>query len=347
MGKNKINRRNWLQLGLGATLGTISLKTLGCTSAATDGASVQTPDEKCLPTQYESMGPFHPNKDQGDKDYDLTRFNESTEKAKGEVIYVRGKVTDEDCNPIEGAIVLLWQANTHGKYTHEYDTNTVEDDPNFQGWGQVKTNANGEYGFKTIQPGKYVFDEETGDWRTPHIHFKVAKRGYHELITQMYFEGEELNDKDIFASKLTMAEKAQVIRKKEKEVAGIEAGASLIPFDIVLKKVRREEQDKAEFEEFVGNYAVNFKSTPLEDEMVKFFGGTRENLILTISKKDGLLNAEMPIQPLCEIYPKGKDRYEYKAFDTDIEFTRNNDNQVTGLIFHRHFEFPEIRATKL
>lgn len=347
MEKNKINRRNWLQLGLGATLGTISLKTLGCAPSATENAVEQVSNQDCNPTQYESMGPFHPNKDQADKDFDLTRFNGSTETAKGDLIYVRGKVTDQDCNPIEGALVLIWQANSHGKYTHEYDTNTVEEDPNFQGWGQVKTNANGEYGFKTIKPGQYIFDQNVGDWRTPHIHFKVAKRGYHELITQMYFDGEELNEKDIFASKLNEAERAQVIRKSEQGVPGIEENASLITFDIAIKKVLREEQGKAEFDEFVGNYSVNFKSTPLEEEMIQFFGGTRENLILTISKKEGLLNAEMPIQPLCEIYPKGKDRYEYKAFDTDIEFTRDGNNEVTGITFHRHFEFPEITAVKL
>jgi protocatechuate 3,4-dioxygenase beta subunit len=36
-----------------------------------------------------------------------------------------------------------------------------------------------------------------GEWvRPPHIHYKVSRRGYKELITQMYFDGDPLNDKD-------------------------------------------------------------------------------------------------------------------------------------------------------
>ena len=60
-----------------------------------------------------------------------------------------------------------------------------------------------------------------------------------------------------------------------------------------------------------------------------------------------MLYAEMPIQPKCEIFPKSKDRYIYRAFEADIEFKRNEEKQVTGLIFHRHYDFPEITANKI
>lgn len=343
--QKKINRRNWLQLGIGATIGTISLKLFGCKESPPKEDAIS---EKCVPTQYETMGPFHPNKEQTDKDFDLTSFNGSDKSPKGELIYVRGKVTDENCNPISGALVMIWHANTHGKYTHEYDTNKIEDDPNFQGWGQMKTNDKGEYGFKTIKPGKYIFDADNDDWRAPHIHVKVARRGYHELITQMYFKEEkELNDKDVFASKLSKDEREQVIRPSENGVQGIETEASLIKFDISLKSVRSEERDKKEFAEYIGDYEINFKSTPLEKELIDFYGGNRDELRITISKDDGILNAEMPIQPKCEIFPKSKDRFVYRAFEADIEFKRNEEKQVTGLIFHRHYDFPEITANKI
>lgn len=343
--QKKINRRNWLQLGLGATMGTISLKLFGCKETSQKEDSVL---EKCVPTQYDTMGPFHPNKEQTDSDFDLTKFNDSNSKPKGELIYVRGKVTDENCNPISGALVMIWHANTHGKYTHEYDTNKIEDDPNFQGWGQMKTNEKGEYSFKTIKPGKYMFDADNDDWRAPHIHFKVARRGYHELITQMYFDEEtELNKDDVFASQLSKVEKEQVIKKSQKGVQGIETEASLVKFDIALKKVKKEEKDKSEFADYIGDYEINFKSTPLEKELIDFYGGNRDELKITISKKHGILNAEMPIQPKCEIFPKSKDRFVYRAFEADIEFKRNAENKVTGLIFHRHYDFPEIEADKI
>ncbi len=343
--QNKINRRNWLQLGLGATIGTISLKLFGCNDSPPKKDKIV---EECVPTQYDTMGPFHPNKDQADKDFDLTRFNGSADTPKGEIIYVRGKVIDDNCQPIPGALVMIWHANTHGKYTHEYDTNKIEDDPNFQGWGQMKTNKKGEYSFKTIKPGKYMFDADNDDWRAPHIHFKVARRGYHELITQLYFEEEvSLNKDDVFASKLTKIEKEQVIRKSQKGVQGIEEKASLINFEIILKKVRKEEKDKPEFADYVGDYKINFKSTPLEEELIAFYGGNRESLNITITKENGVLTAEMPIQPKCEIFPKSKDRYVYRAFEADIEFKRNEENNVIGLVFHRHYDFPKIMAEKI
>jgi protocatechuate 3,4-dioxygenase beta subunit len=58
----------------------------------------------------------------------------------------------------------------------------------------VRTDAQGRYSFTTITPGAYKVD---GTWRRPpHIHYKISRRGYHELTTQMYFAGEELNDTD-------------------------------------------------------------------------------------------------------------------------------------------------------
>ena len=68
---------------------------------------------------------------------------------------------------------------------------------------------------------------------------------------------------------------------------------------------------------------------------------------ITIALENDVLTAEMPIQPKCEIFPKSKDRYVYKAFEADIEFKRNEENKVTGLVFHRHFDFPEISADKM
>lgn len=336
--KNKISRRNWLQLGIGGALGTLSLKLIGCKNTPEDPAS-------CRATPYQTMGPFHPNKDQADKDLDLTRFNGSQQAAQGEVIYVRGKVTDENCNPIPGAVVMIWQANNYGKYNHEYDIQEGNDDPNFQGWGQAVTDEKGAYGFKTIKPGAYPLMEGSTDYRTPHIHFKISRRGYHELITQMYFEGEELNEPDLLLSALSDTEKEQVVRKKQKGAEGIESDASLINFDVMLKKV--EPAEGKDIGQYVGNYAVDIKVPEFETELLQFYGGQRDELTLAITRENGLLFAEMPIQPKCEIFRKSKDRYDYMAFEADIEFVRDENGRIKGLVFHRHYEFPELRAEKV
>lgn len=326
-------------MGLGATMGGLSTTILGCEPDAGG--------EACNATRFETMGPFHPNRDQADKDFDLVQFNGSDQRAEGEIIYVRGKVTDDDCQPVKGAVVMIWQANTYGKYTHEYDASDIKDDPYFQGWGQVVTNEAGEYSFKTIKPGAYPLDEEKNDWRTPHIHFKVSRRGYHELITQMYFEGEDLNEKDILASTLSEEERKQVIRSRATNVHGLEEGASLTQFDLVIKPVRRQGDDERELDQFVGKYAVNLESPELEQELLHFYGGARETLVLTITKEGGVLFAEMPIQPKSEIQRKSEDRYNYRAFEADIEFRRNDADRVTGLVLHRHYEFPAITAERI
>jgi len=334
---NELPRRQWLKLSFGAALGGISAQ----------GCGRESVDEECPPTQYETMGPFHPKRDQSDKDFDLTLFNGSSKRAEGDVIYVRGRVTDEACEPISGAVVMIWHANTYGKYTHEYDTHEAMDDPNFQGWGQVVTNDQGEYGFKTIKPAAYPVNLENDEWRTPHIHFKVSRRGYHELITQMYFDGEDLNEKDMYASVLSDAEKAQVIRKAVTGAEGIGEGTSLIQFDLTLRMVGAKGNLRSDVDEFVGEYSIDIRVPEFERELVQFYGGEREDLILTISREDGLLFAEMPIQPRAEIFHDTEDTWVYRAFEANIEFQRNSSNAVVGLTLHRHYDFPAVVGHKL
>ena len=103
-------------------------------------------------------------------------------------------MTDEDGAPVAGAVVDVWQANAAGRYAHERDPNPAPLDPNFQGWAIITADDEGRFRFKTIKPGAYPVG---GGWtRPPHIHFKVARRGYREITTQMYFPGEPLNDVD-------------------------------------------------------------------------------------------------------------------------------------------------------
>jgi protocatechuate 3,4-dioxygenase beta subunit len=138
--------------------------------------------------------------------------------ARGEVIRVAGRVLDEACAPVEGALVDLWQANANGRYSHPADPNPAPLDPNFQGWGQAVTDAEGRYAFRTIKPAAYPLQfmgsgeaDESAGYRTPHLHFRVSKRGYTELSTQMYFAGEALNEKDGVLRRVPEAERPRVV----------------------------------------------------------------------------------------------------------------------------------------
>ena len=223
--QEKMNRRQAIKLGFGTAVTLLGSKLLAGDPAKQD----------CQPTPPEQAGPFYPNKPQPDRDLDLTVVHGAAERAEGEVIIVKGRILDEDCQPIAGVLVEIWQANKWGRYHHEADTNPAKVDPNFQGWGQMVTNANGEYRFKTIVPGPYP---ATPEWtRAPHIHFKVSRRGYHELITQMYFDGHPLNKTDLLINAMAVPEVQKLIVKFYHPADEPEQDTKHGTFDIHLQKV--------------------------------------------------------------------------------------------------------------
>ena len=70
--------------------------------------------------------------------------------------------------------------------------------------------------------------------RPPHIHFKVGRRGFHELTTQIYFAGDPLNDVDRLLQSVPETERAMLVVDFS---ASAEAGANQGVFDIVLNRV--------------------------------------------------------------------------------------------------------------
>jgi protocatechuate 3,4-dioxygenase beta subunit len=207
-----------LKLGLGAGL----IPVIGAlTARQANSSSIATPGQ--------TEGPFYPIQDQSDKDVDLTIVEGRTEHAKGQIINVRGRVLDTKGAVLSNAFVEIWQANTWGRYSHKRDPNNAPLDPDFQGWGQTYSDANGYYGFKTILPGAYPAGP--GWTRPPHIHFKVAKKNYQPLTTQMYFPDQELNKADLILQHLSKAEQQMVIAKRQ----STNGDQTVFEFDIVLR----------------------------------------------------------------------------------------------------------------
>lgn len=162
--------------------------------AGTVGSYARGAPQQRQATAAEIEGPFYPLHAQKDKDFDLTTFDGKQQQAAGEHLFIEGVVLDEQSRPIEDAMVDLWQANAYGRYRHPHDRSQGKLDPNFQGWAIVQSGAAGGFKFKTVLPGTYLAAK---NWeRPPHIHFKVMKRGYVELITQMYFPDHPLNKRD-------------------------------------------------------------------------------------------------------------------------------------------------------
>lgn len=212
---NRYNRRSIIKAGVGLAASAVP-------ASAMSGPTAVTPANP--------EGPFYPTHEQVDKDTDLTLIEGHSERAQGQVIRVTGQVLDEEGKPIEGALVDIWQANAQGRYHHEKDPATAPEDPHFQGWGMVKTDAEGRYAFTTIKPGAYKVNES---WRRPpHIHYKVSRRGFHEITTQMYFAGEALNEADSLLQSVDEEARSLLVVEFQ-ETDGVPHGH----FPIVLAKV--------------------------------------------------------------------------------------------------------------
>jgi protocatechuate 3,4-dioxygenase, beta subunit len=188
--------------------------------AAAQPALRRTPDQ--------IMGPFWPTAAMPDRSGDLTRISGRAGQAQGQLLHVMGRVLKRDGKPVAGAKLEVWQANSFGKYHHPSDDNSAPLDPNFEGFGELVTDADGRYHFETVKPGKYPAGRSV---RPPHIHFDVTGH-LDRLVTQMYFEGEPDNAQDQWLHSTSRPE--ALIVWLQPPLAEFEPESRLAIFDIVL-----------------------------------------------------------------------------------------------------------------
>lgn len=318
-------RRKWLQI--------TSLSAITGIAGRIIGKSASLSEDECVLTPRQETGPFEPMmaRKQADTDMDLTMIKGKSSVAEGEKIIISGQVMDEECNPVSQAIVEIWQANHHGKYNHEYDTEG-KDDPNFQGWGSVRTDEMGKYKFVTILPGLY-------GGRTRHIHYKVQKRGYHELVTQLYFDGVERNETDGIYNSLTHDEQNKVTVALDENKNGI--------FNIHLQKVDTNKLPEKVLKPYAGSYRMHYEETPLAGFLTDQLQ-VKGPVIMTISLEQNQLFIDTSFINKTEIIWEAKDKFDAKYFwDTKFIFNRNSTGEITGFDMKNSPENPGIRFTKV
>lgn len=257
MNRSKISRRSTMKFGLGAVLAGPLVPIIA----------------KAGETGEQPMGPFFPNpgtpireiREDSDprtpiylaNDADLTFVNSQTQLAKGQHIFIKGKLLRKDGSAVSGANIIIWQASSSGRYNHNGDQSNIqfshpktgriirrELDPNFQYWGKAVTDDNGNYLFKTIVPGFYPADLTRGWFRPPHIHMLVSAMGIPQFVTQLYFQGDineaafvkELNDMDplLQDGRLSEEQRSELIVDIKRQESGDLRGEYLGLFDIEL-----------------------------------------------------------------------------------------------------------------
>ncbi|MBC8067255.1 MAG: protocatechuate 3,4-dioxygenase [Deltaproteobacteria bacterium] len=141
---------------------------------------------KLARTPSGDLGPFYPVEHPLDTDFDLTRVGEAATRARGRIIEIPGRVPARDGTPQANARLEVWQANAVGRYAHAADVRTdVPLDPGFQGYAELRADAQGRFRFVTIRPGGYPVEGLFE--RSSHIHLDVRGR-QRRLVTQMYFD---------------------------------------------------------------------------------------------------------------------------------------------------------------
>ncbi|RPE71595.1 protocatechuate 3,4-dioxygenase beta subunit [Pacificibacter maritimus] len=153
------------------------------------------------PTPSATEGPFYPTQPmrRADVDNDLVKIMGKVHEAGGEVFTLRGRVMDADGQPLNGMRIEIWQCDMNGKYLHPGDSQNIDFDAAFQGFGHDITGTDGSYEFRTIKPVTYP-------GRTPHIHVKVFDGETEILTSQFYIDGHPANDRDRIFGRLSQSE---------------------------------------------------------------------------------------------------------------------------------------------
>jgi protocatechuate 3,4-dioxygenase beta subunit len=167
-------------------------------------------------TPDQILGPFYPVGKTPDPAGDLTHLPGRLGRAEGQVLNVMGRVLNIKGEPVPGAKLEAWPAPL---------------DPNC--FAILKSDAEGRYQFKTIKPGAYPAGP--GVVRPPHIHFRLSGHD-DELVTQMYFDGEPLNEQDRFLQSAPPDRRVLLIAKLLPPPAEFEPDSRLVVFDIVTLK---------------------------------------------------------------------------------------------------------------
>ncbi len=204
---------------IGAALSTVGLALAGPAPLTLASHVMRTPPQ--------SRGPFYPLQLPLDQDNDLVTVAGQSGMAKGQLAHVVGRVLDEHGQPLSKARVEIWQCDANGRYRHPGDWGGAPLDPNFQGYGEFVTGADGAYRFRTIKPVPY-----TG--RAPHIHFAISGPGVEPLVTQLYVEGAPENQRDFLLNGISDSGARRRLIVPFESDPTLRSGELIARFDIVL-----------------------------------------------------------------------------------------------------------------
>jgi len=175
-------------------------------------------------TNEDTTGPYFPISFVDPGLADLSEFEAGTVAApEGQPIILEGSIVDKNAALAHGVLLEFWQANAHGVYRTPATQNHRDIDPWFFGFGRLRS-GDGTYRFKTILPG-------AAPGRAPNITLTLFSDGFTRLVTQLFFQGDPLNETDPLLQSLDPGRRDRLIAQRR------DAGSEQMPvyrFDISL-----------------------------------------------------------------------------------------------------------------
>jgi protocatechuate 3,4-dioxygenase, alpha subunit len=163
--------------------------------------------ERATPSQ--TVGPFYSIGFSWLDRADLTQGVDA-----GAKVTIQGHVLDGDNQPVPDGVLEIWQADVNGRYAHPEDAAERLAPNQFWGFGRVSVNDQGEFCFKTIQPGGVA--GPGGAKQAPHLVVSIFMRGLlRRLVTRIYFPDEPLNNSDAVLGRLPGSRRGTLIATRD------------------------------------------------------------------------------------------------------------------------------------
>ncbi|MDZ4093330.1 MAG: dioxygenase [Paracoccaceae bacterium] len=170
-------------------------------------------------TEGSNLGPFYLDDAQP---YGLG--NDLGQGRDGTVLLVQGVVRDTLGNPLAGAVLDTWQADSSGTYPIQEQASGQD---KFDLRGKFTTNEKGEYWYTTVLPKPYTvpYDGPVGNllragdrhaWRAAHLHYIIRAKGMRSITTELFFENTEYIDNDaVFGVRKSLITKLEPVKKTD------------------------------------------------------------------------------------------------------------------------------------
>jgi catechol 1,2-dioxygenase len=180
------------------------------------------------------------------------RMDDGSEEGVATTLFIEGQVVDLQGQPVAGAIVDLWQANTKGNYSYFDKSQSA-----YNLRRRIVTDAEGRYRARSIVPSGYGCDPQgptqeclnllgRHGQRPAHIHYFISAPGYRHLTTQINLSGEKyLWDDFAYATREGLIGEVRFIDDAQSSAKrGVEGRFAELSFDFQLQPAEAATQEQ-------------------------------------------------------------------------------------------------------